>query len=144
MRFGAAMVTDSKREELPLFVAPSRRNGETEEELASGFLRQFSGVCVANSMQTSRGKQNSAENRIAEGRGGVGALHSVEKGDGDAGSLRSAAHMRIDGAGGSAQTGLCGGFDAAIRGQPDTPDIPEAGLTESELTIGFEAVASLA
>src|SRR6266851_1101131 len=144
MRFGAAMVTDSKREELPLFVAPSGRNGETEEELAGGFLRRFAGVCVSDPMQTSRGKQNSAENRIAEGRGGVGALHSVEKGDGDAGSLRSAAHMRIDSASRGAQAGQCGGFDAAMRGQPGTPNIPEAGLAESELAIGFEAFAALA
>src|SRR5258708_13626889 len=95
-------------------------------------------------MQTSRGKQNCAENRIAEGRGGVGALHSVEKGEGDAGSLGSAARMRIDGAGRGAQAGQCGGLDAAIRGQSETPNIPEAGLTESELTIGFEAFAALA
>jgi hypothetical protein len=144
MRFGSAIVTDSKREELPLFVAPSRRKRETEKELASGFLRQFAGVSVADPMQTSRGKQNSAKNRIAEGRGGVGALHSVEKGDGDAGSLRSAAHMGIDGASCSAQTGQCGGFDAAIRGQPRTPSIPKAGLTESELAISYEALFAFA
>src|SRR5216684_2375910 len=52
--------------------------------------------------------------------------------------------MRINGAGRGAQAGQCGGFDAAIRGEARTPDVPEAGLAESELTICPEAFAALA
>src|SRR6266481_9425147 len=52
--------------------------------------------------------------------------------------------MRINGAGRGAQAGQRGGFDAAIRGEARTPDVPEAGLAESELAIRLDAFAALA
>src|SRR5882724_2889589 len=52
--------------------------------------------------------------------------------------------MRINGAGRAAQAGQRGGFDAAIRRQSGTPDVPEAGLAESELAIRLDAFAALA
>ena len=52
--------------------------------------------------------------------------------------------MRINGAGRGAQAGQSGGFDAAIRGEARTPDVPEAGLAESELAIRLDAFAALA
>src|SRR5260370_40805991 len=94
-------------------------------------------------MQSSRGKQNPVKSRVADRGRGVCALEGVEDGDGDAGSLRRAARMRIDGAGRGAQTGQRGGFDAAIRGKTGTPDIPEAGIAESEMAIGFDAFMAL-
>src|SRR5258708_2605121 len=137
------MVADRKSEKFPIFVAPCGRNGETKQEFARGFLRGLAGIRVANAMQSSRGKQNPVKSRVAERGSGVCALEGVEKGDGDTGSLRSAARMRIDGAGRGAQTGQRGGFDAAIRGKTGAPDIPEAGLAESELAIGFDAFMAL-
>ena len=50
--------------------------------------------------------------------------------------------MWIDGSSRRAQAGQCGVMDAAIRGQPGTPNIPKAGLTESELAIGDEALCA--
>src|SRR5258708_25535552 len=99
------MVADRKSEKFPIFVAPCGRNGETKQEFARGFLRGLAGIRVANAMQSSRGKQNPVKSRVAERGSGVCALEGVEKGDGDTGSLRSAARMRIDGAGRGAQTG---------------------------------------
>ncbi len=52
--------------------------------------------------------------------------------------------MWINSAGGSAQAGESGRFDAAIRRQPGTPYVPNAGLAESELAIGFDAFVALA
>src|SRR5256884_3183085 len=43
-----------------------------------------------------------------------------------------------------AQAGQSGGFDAAIRGEPGTPDVPKARFAESELAIGFDAFVPLA
>src|SRR6266849_1123925 len=140
---GGAMVADRESEQLPIFVAPSGRNGETKKEFARGFLGRLAGLRVANSMQASRGEQNAVKSRVAERGSGVRALEGLEKSDSDAGDLRSAAHMRINGAGRGAQTGQSGGFDAAIRGEAGTPDVPEAGLAESELAIGFDAFSAL-
>src|SRR5260370_6225459 len=137
------MVADSKSEKFPIFVAPCGRNGETKKEFARGFLRRLAGIRVAHSMQAGRGKQTPVKSRVAERGSGVCALEGVEKGDGSTESSRSAARMRIDGAGRGAQRGQRGGFDAAIRGKTGTPDIPEAGLAESELAIGFDAFMAL-
>src|SRR5229473_138635 len=52
--------------------------------------------------------------------------------------------MRINGAGRGAQAGQRGGFDAAIRREAGTPDVPNAGLAESELTIRLDAFAAFA
>ena len=52
--------------------------------------------------------------------------------------------MGINGAGRGAQAGQSGGFDAAIRGEPGTPDVPKARFAESELAIGFDAFVPLA
>src|ERR1700674_1935417 len=52
--------------------------------------------------------------------------------------------MRINGAGCGAQPCQRGDFDAAIRGEPGAPEVPEAGLAESELAISFDAFAALA
>src|SRR5437879_5534002 len=142
--FGAAMVAHSKREELPLFVAPPGRNGETEEKLARCFLMRLTGSCFADAMQSSRGNQNPAKRRITEGSGGTRALQCVEKRDGDSGSLGGPPAARIDGASRGAQAGQCGVMDAAVGGQPGTPNIPKAGLTKSELAIGDEALFALA
>src|SRR6266849_3049197 len=138
------MVVDRKSEQLPILVTPSWRHCETTKEFASGFLRRLAGMRFAHPMQSSRGEQNPVKSRVAEPGSGVRPPEGVENGDGDTGSLRSAARMRIDGAGRGAQTGQRGGFDAAIRGKTGTPDIPEAGLAESELAIGFDAFMALA
>src|SRR5260370_38074260 len=90
-------------------------------------------------MHASRSQQNAVKSRVAECGSGVRVLEGVEKSDSDAGNLRCAAHMRINGAGRGAKTGQSGGFDAAIRGEAGAPDVPEAGLAESELAIGFDA-----
>src|SRR5258708_6930319 len=137
------MVADRKSEQFPILVTPSWRYCETTKEFASGFLRRLAGIRFAHPIHSSRSKQNPVKSRVAERGSGVRALESVEKSDGDAGSLRSSARMRIDGAGRGAQTGQRGGFDAAIRGKTATPDIPEAGLAESELAIGFDAFQAL-
>src|SRR5712692_5676125 len=115
-RFGSAMVTDRKSEQFPIFVAPPGRNGQTKKELASGFLGRLAGLRVADPMQASRRQQNAVKSRVAERGSGARALEGVEKSDSDARNLRSAAHMRINGAGRGAQAGQSGGFDAAIRG----------------------------
>ena len=52
--------------------------------------------------------------------------------------------MGINGASRGAQAGQSGGFDAAIRREPGTPDVPKAGFAESELAIGFDAFVPLA
>src|SRR6267143_715451 len=52
--------------------------------------------------------------------------------------------MRINGAGRRAQASQSGGFDTAIRGEAGTPDVPEAGLAKSKLTIRLDAFAALA
>ncbi len=125
------MVTDRKSEEFPILVAPSGRNAETKKELARGFLRRLAGLRVADAMQASRSKHNPVKRGVAERGSGARALEGIEKCDGDAGNLRGPAHMGINGAGRGAQAGQSGGFDAAIRGEPGTPDIPKAGLAES-------------
>src|SRR5437762_5729323 len=95
-------------------------------------------------MQASRKKQNSAKSGVAERGSRASAFQGVEKGDGDTGGLRGTAHMGINGAGRGAQAGQSGSFDAAIPGQPGTPDVPEAGLAESEPAIGFDAIVAFA
>src|SRR6266446_9324028 len=82
--------------------------------------------------------------RVGEGGAGIRALEGVEKSDGDTGYLGSAAHKRVNGAGGSAQAGQSGGFHAAIGGEPGTPHVPEASLAESELAIGYDEFLALA
>src|SRR5437773_2868830 len=52
--------------------------------------------------------------------------------------------MRINGAGSGAKAGQRGGFNAAVRGKAGAPDVPEAGFTESELPIRFDAFFALA
>src|SRR6266404_1679592 len=52
--------------------------------------------------------------------------------------------MRINGAGRGAQASQSGGFDTAIRGEAGTPEVPEAGLAKSKLTIRLDAFAALA
>src|ERR1700745_1035986 len=52
--------------------------------------------------------------------------------------------MRINGAGRCAQASQSGSFAAALCGEAGTPDVPEAGLAESELTIRLDAFAALA
>src|SRR6266436_10007917 len=126
------MVADRESEQLPIFAAPPGRNAEAKKEFAGGFLRRLAGIRVANAMQASRSQQNPVKSCVAESGGGVRALEGVEKSDGDAGNLRSAAHVRINGAGRGAQARQRSGFDAAVRGQPGAPDVPEAGLAEGD------------
>src|SRR5437773_6173595 len=52
--------------------------------------------------------------------------------------------MRINGAGSGAKAGQRGGFNAAVRGKAGAPDVPEAGFTESEPPIRFDAFFALA
>ncbi len=79
-----------------------------------------------------------------EGGRGIRTPEGAKKSDSDTGYLRSATHTRIDGAGRGAQTGQSGGFNAAIRREPRAPEVPEAGLAESELPIGFDALVAFA
>src|SRR6266851_4179596 len=141
--FGSAVVADHMSKQFPIFVAPSGGNRETKKKFARGFLRRLAGLRVANATQASRSKQNPVKSRVAECGSGVRVLEGVEKSDGDAGNLRSAAHMGINGAGRGAQASQSGGFDAAIRGEAGTPDVPEAGLAESEPAIGLDAFIAL-
>src|SRR5271169_513431 len=84
------------------------------------------------------------QRRVVEGRSGACTLEGVEQSDGDTRSLRSAANMRINSAGRCSQACQTGGFDAAIRRQAGTPDVPKAGLAESELPIRLDAFVALA
>src|SRR5260370_5434334 len=129
------MVADRKSEQIPILVTPSWRYCETTKEFASGFLRRLAGMRFAHPTQSSRSKQNPVKSRVAEPGSGVRAPEGVENGDGDAGRLRSAARMRIDGAGRVSQAGHRGGFDAAIAGKTGTPVIPEAGIAHIEIAL---------
>ena len=95
-------------------------------------------------MQARSSQQNPVKSRVPEGGSGIRPPESVEKRDSNAGYLRSAAHMRIDGAGRGAQTGQRGGLNTAIRREPGAPEVPQAGLAESELPIGFDALVAFA
>src|SRR6266849_7331882 len=97
---------------------------------------------IANAVHASGSQQNPVKSRVAEGSSGIRALEGVEKRHSDTGYLRSATHMRIDGAGRGAQTGQRSGFNAAIGREPGAPEIPEAGLAQSQLPIGFDALVA--
>src|SRR5207247_595882 len=114
----------------------------SEQEFSRGFLRCLAGIRIANPVQTSGSQQNPVKSRVTEGGSGIRTPEAVKKRDSDTGYLRSAAHVRIDGAGRGAQTSQSGGFNAAIRREPRAPDVPEAGLAESELPIGFDALVA--
>src|SRR5260370_137908 len=79
--FGAAMVTDRKSEQLPIFAAPTRRNGQTKKEFARGFLGRLVGIRIANAMQASRSKQHATNTHVGECGCGMRPLKSVEEGD---------------------------------------------------------------
>src|SRR5258708_2080051 len=50
--------------------------------------------------------------------------------------------MRMKGGGGGAQAGQRSGFNAGIGREPGAPEVPEAGLAESQLPIGFDALVA--
>ncbi len=52
VRFGSAMVANGESEQFPLFVAPPRRNSETTQEFAGGFLRRLFGMRVTDAVQS--------------------------------------------------------------------------------------------
>jgi len=138
------MVTNCKCEQLPIFVAPSGRNGHTKKKFAGGFLGRLASIRVADAVQASRRQQNAAKSGIAERRSGFRTLEGIKDGHGDAGNLGSAAHMGINGAGGGAQASQSGGLNTAIRGEAGAPSVPEAGLSKSELAICLDALFALA
>src|ERR1700746_418865 len=125
------MVTDSKCQQLPIFVAPSWRNGQTKKKFACGFLRRLTGVRVADAVQTSRRQQNAAKGGVAERRRGFRTLEGIKEGQGTGGNWGRATNMGITGACGGAQASQSGGLDAAIRGKAGAPNVPEAGLSKS-------------
>src|SRR5437899_11981447 len=133
------MVTNCKCEQLPIFVAPSGRNGHTKKKFAGGFLGRLASIRVADAVQASRRQQNAAKSGIAERRSGFRTLEGIKDGHGDAGNLGSAAHMGINGAGGGAQASQSGGLDAAIRGEAGGRNVPETGLAGGGMAIGVEA-----
>src|SRR6266478_4479474 len=133
------MVADGKSEQLPIFAAPSGRNAEAKKEVARGFLRRLAGIRVANAMQASRSQQNPVKSCVAESGGGVRALEGVEKSNGDAGNLRSAAHMRINGAGRGAQAGPRNGLAADVRRRRAASAAPVADFAHRHWTFGSTA-----
>src|SRR5260370_1280982 len=138
------MIADHGGEELPLFVVPPWRNGKTQKKLARGLLRRFVRVHFANSMQSRGGNQQAPKAGIAESGSGVPPFQDVKHRNSDPGDLRSAARARIHGARGGLQTGLSGGFDASVGGEPGAPDVPETGFSQRKLTIRGHAFMALA
>src|SRR5260370_23891509 len=137
------MVANGQGKQLPVIVAPSGRDREAEQEFSRGFLGRFASIGIAQAVNASGSQQNPVKSRVAEGGSGIRALEGVEKRHSDTGYLRSATHMRIGGAGRGAQTSQRSGFNAAIGRESGTPEVPEAGLAESQLPIGFDALIAV-
>jgi hypothetical protein len=97
-----------------------------------------------SALQPGSGAKDAAILRLLEERSGFRASESVKKAESDAGSLGGASGMGIASASGCANAGNDGGFEAAVRGKRVTPELQQAGLAQSELTVGIDTGATLA